>query len=469
MNTGITTTFTRLKKEILVGFIFTGALLLRFELSLFNRQANDNHLEAISWIIDKHTLPTKEDCWECSQPKIYYVLNAELMELFHVDGLERRMVFAQMINFFFSAILLLFIWLFIRNQAFSFRIKILGFSILAFNPCLAGINAQVTNDTMEILAGTMTIYFADIFFKKWKPKHLVLMTASIILACITKGSGLSLLLGILIIYATTFFILPKQKINFLLLSSAAFIVAILLTVPFAGGYYSNYKKYGDAFINNIPQKDPPPEFFHETYVNRPGVTSVVNSYCTFRIFNMLEQPYITNDFENYPLHRTSLWSQLYGRTFFVHFDQFPGTWATLDERVLRVGKALLFLGLIPLTLFLIGCYHSCRDILRFIVKKNKSGLSGNFSWAHLILIVSCLLFIIKYTYDYRDFATMKSIFLFPVLLSIIYLFMRGFEKIKSESVSKIISGAITALVLFSIADTLFLVSQLKIWVERFPF
>jgi hypothetical protein len=469
MSNHILKIFNGHRKEILIAAIFFLALFFRFELSMFNRQANDNHLEVISWIIDKQTLPSKEDCWECSQPKIYYILNARLMKFFEVTSLEKRMVFAQMINFFFSAVLLLFIWLFIRNQSFSFRIKILAFSLLAFNPCLAGINAQVTNDTLEILAGTMAIYFADLFFRKWKPIHFVFMTLSIILACVTKGSGLSLLLGILIICATTFLIQAKQKRRFLLFNFLFFIIAIALTVPFVGGYYSNYKKYDNAFINNIPKKDPPPEFFHETYVNRPGITSVVNGYFTFRIFNMLRQPYINNDFTNYPLHRTSLWSQLYGRTFFVHFDQHPGTWATTEVKVVWVGRALLFLGLAPLTLFLIGCYLSCRDMLRFIIKKNKSGMFESISWIHFVLIVACLFFIVKYTYDYRDFATMKSIFVFPVLASVIYLFMRGFEKIKSEFVSKIFSAAIIALVFLSIADINLLINQLKNWVKLFPF
>jgi len=461
--------FSRRKKEILLVVIFTVALSLRFMLCLYNRQANDNHIEVISWIIDKQSLPTKENCWECSQPKIYYILNAKLMELFKVDGLEQRIVFAQMVNFFFSAMILLFAWLFIRNQPFSFSTKICGFCLVAFNPCLAGINAQVTNDTLEILAGTMTVYFVDLYFKKWKVKHLVLMTASIVLACITKGSGLSLLLGVLIIYATAFLIQPKQKLKFLLLTSASFIAAIMLTVPFAGGYYDNFKKYDNAFINNIPHKDPPPEFFHETYVTRPGITSILNGYFTFRIIEMLQTPYITNDEHNYPKHRTSLWSQLYGRTFFVHFDQFPGTWATKDLKVLRVGKVLLFLGLVPLVFLLIGCYQSCREILRYIINRNKTGLTENFSWAHFVLVASCLLFIVKYTYDYRDFATMKSIFVFPVLVSMIYLFMSGFEKIRSALPLKIFTGSILALVLFSMADIIFLIRQLKDWEKLFPF
>jgi len=454
-------------KNTLVIFIFAVALILRFFLSLYNRQANDNHVEVVSWIVDKRTLPVKEDCWECSQPKIYYLLNAAIMTAFHVNDPIQRIIAAQMFNFVLSAFFLVFAWLFIRNQNFSFRTKILAFSVVAFNPCLTGINVQATNDTLEILAGTMTIYFADLFFKRWKTVHLIGMTLSVILACITKGSGLSLLLGLLIVYSANFLIQPKQKLKFLVISSATFIVALMISVPFAGGYYDNYKKYNNPFINNISQKDPPPEFFHETFTGRPGITSIVHGYFTFRIVDMIQQPYINNDDTGYPLHRTSLWSQLYGRTFFLHFDQFPGTWASTDKKVLLVGKILLVLGLVPLGIFLFGCYHACRDILRFIIKKNKSGMIENLSWMHFVFIVSCLLFIVKYTYDYRDFATMKSIFVFPVLLSVISLFMHGFEKIKFRLLQNIFSVLVVCLVLISIIDILFLTNQLKDWAGKF--
>ena len=454
-------------KQTLIIFIFAVALILRFLLCFYNRQANDNHVEVISWILDKHTIPVKEDCWECSQPKIYYLLNAALMNAFHINDPIQRIITAQMFNFVLSVFLLVFVWLFIRNQNFSFRTKILAFSVVAFNPCLTGINVQATNDTMEILAGTMTLYFTDLFFRKWRVVHFIGMTLCVILACVTKGSGLSLLLGLMIVYAANFIIQPKQKLKFLVISSAAFLVALMITVPFGGGYYANYKKYNNPFMNNISHKDPPPEFFHETFVARPGITSIVHGYFTFRIVDMIQQPYINNETDGFPLHRTSLWSQLYGRTFFSYFDQFPGTWASTERKIILLGRILLILGLVPLGIFILGCYHSCRDICRFIFRKNKTGMIENLSWMHFVFIVSCLLFIVKYTYDYRDYSTMKSIFVFPVLLSPIYLFMQGIEKIKARILQYTLSVLVICLVLFSIMDILFLLNQLKDWSGQF--
>ena len=441
--------------------IFFISLSLRFSLCLFNREANDNHMEVINWILDHGSVPVNENCWECSQPKFYYLLNASVMSLLHIDSPAGRIVCAQMINFLLSAILLFFAWAFIRNQPFPYRVKIISFCLVALNPCLAGINAQVTNDTLAILAGTMTIYYADLFFRKLKILPFAGLTMSVILACITKGSGLSLALGMVVIYAVYLFFLQSSERKLPLSLFAIFIFCYLAIVPFAGGYFSNYKKYNNPFINNITLHISPPDFFHQTYVLRPGITSIVHGYFTFRLIELIEHPYITDTVQAYPLHRTSLWSQLYGHTFFLHFDQHPGSWATLNPAVLNTGSALLTLGLVPLGLFLFGSWYTCKDNYKAVKNRIGSFITTNLSWIHIVFFVSSVLFIVKYTYDYRDFASMKSIFVFPVLLSIVALFMEGVARIKSEMIARVIIGAVICLSLFSILDLLFLVNQLR--------
>src|SRR5690349_8746381 len=93
----------RQRKFILV-LVFAIALFCRFALCLYNREANDDHMQVINWILDKHEVPQKEDCWECSQPKLYYLLNASVIRFLNIR-LSQRIVAAQMINFLFSAVL----------------------------------------------------------------------------------------------------------------------------------------------------------------------------------------------------------------------------------------------------------------------------------------------------------------------------------------------------------------------------
>ncbi len=449
------------RERILLILVFMLSLSTRFALSFYNREANDNHMEVITWIVDKNEVPVKENCWECSQPKLYYLLNAAVINLLHIENADKRIVCVQMVNFFFSILLLIFAWAFIRNQNFEYHIKILGFCLVAFNPCLTGINAQATNDTLEILAGTMTIYFADIFFRRFKYSHLAGLTLSLVLACITKGSGLSLALALFIVFVIYIVITPNVLRKKLLMSFAIFTVVFFSIVPFAGGYFNNYKKYDNAFINNISKMDSPPEFFHRTYPIRPGITSVVDGYFTFRIFDMFKQPYITNGNEGYSLHRTSLLSQLYGRTFFLHFDQHPGSWATMNPNVLLTGKILLGLGLFPLIVFLVGLYFYLKDFIASVNKRDALSVFTNYHWMHFFLFSACMLFIIKYTYNYRDFSTMKSIFIFPVLLSIVTIFMKGFSKIRKILFTRVMTIALSCLTILSLLDVFFLIGQLK--------
>src|SRR2546422_4368236 len=60
-----------------------------------------------------------------------------------------------------------------------------------------------------------------------------------------------------------------------------------------------------------------------------------------RLVDLLEHPVISNDVEGYPLHRTSLWSQLYGRAHFVHFARSEEHTSELQSRLHLVCRLLL--------------------------------------------------------------------------------------------------------------------------------
>src|SRR6187455_3252315 len=120
--------------------IFAGALLLRLVLALYNREANDNHVQVVSWIVDQHSLPEKNDCWSCFQPKLYYLVCAGFVKLFHAEELYDRIRVMQLVNFFTSFFILLLFRKFIDKQNLSVRRKLITFAFFAFNPCLIGIN-----------------------------------------------------------------------------------------------------------------------------------------------------------------------------------------------------------------------------------------------------------------------------------------------------------------------------------------
>ncbi len=440
--------------------VIAAAMLLRFMLAWHNREANDNHVQVVSWIADRHELPQKNDCWSCYQPKLYYVISAGIVNAFHVKSEWKRIRTMQLFNVFVSLFILLLFWKFIDKQKLSDGSKLLLLAFFAFNPCLAGINAQGTNDTLVIFFGTLALYACASFFREMKPASALVLTIALIAGALTKSSSLVLTATIGCSFLLWIFAEPiNSKRRVALKYFSILFISFLAIVPFAGGYYHNFKNY-DSLTISTWKKDPPPHFFKTTHVERPGLQNMFTGFFTFRYFDMLRQPYINNEWNNYPLHRTSLWSQLYGRTMFMHFDQWPPSWQSHDKIIVGIGRSLLLLGIVPLALFLFGL----TDILAFgknLLERNKRWLSDPSNYLHLVVTIAFLASSMLYTFSYRDFSSMKSLYIFPGLISFIKLFTDGFAKVKSKPALPITEIVLGIIILLSIANIVFLIQQLS--------
>ena len=163
-----------------------------------------------------------------------------------------------------------------------------------------------------------------------------------------------------------------------------------------------------------------------TYVARPGITSVVDGFLTFRLVDMLAHPYITNDPLVYPRHRTSLWSQLYGRAHIAHFAQHPPSWRSTSGLVTGVSRLILILALVPSALFFAEVFRNLVQLLR---RPFRAGAQGQLDIDLLTTAaVGFLAFSVFYSLVYRDFSTMKAEFLFPALLAYVFFTADGLER-----------------------------------------
>ena len=286
------------------------------------------------------------------------------------------------------------------------------------------------------------------------------MVVFTILASLVKSSGIVILVALVMIFVLKLISSRPENRRHLGTVFLILLFSYFAIVPFAGDYYRNYQKYKTPFVHNHPHKDPPPDFFKRTYIQRPGITSVMDGYFTFRYFDMIREPMITNGDENYPLHRTSLWSQLYGRTFFMHFDQWPPSWVSSDPNIRMAGRVLIILGIFPLLLFMAGFLKSIYRFFMSVKNNRKYYLSSGNDWMYLVFLSGFLLFIMKYTYDYRDFSTMKSIFIFPALPAFIKFYLNGFSLINSGLLIRLLHFITGAIVIFSLYDIGFLIGQL---------
>ncbi|HEX5003273.1 MAG TPA: phospholipid carrier-dependent glycosyltransferase [Bacteroidia bacterium] len=440
--------------------VFSLAMALRLMLCLLNREANDNHMEAIALIADNKSIPESWECAECFQPKAFYLLSAGILIGANITDPTARIITIQLLNLVFSFFILLFVWKYLRSKSFSDGITLLIFSMVALNPSLAGINAQITNDTIVILMGTGAIYYLDKFIQSGNRKDGWLLGLFVLLSPVVKGSGIVLVACVFFVLAVRAFLGTAEKRKPLIKAGCWLAVTLLVVVPFAGGYYSSYVKYGTPFSTGIgPKANVKQETQKEVFHWRPGYRSLREGFLTFRLAGMLQQPYINNDTYTYPLHRTSLWSQLYGRTFFMHFDQHPPSWQNRSPVLLNAGRLALVLGLIPALLLFVGVVLSVTTLWTTYSFRLKQYIQKA-EWHHLVFIAAYIAFIMLYARSYPDFSTMKSIFIFPAIPAFCYAMARGMSAVRSASVTKLISAAIIVLLLVHVYDISFLIRQL---------
>jgi hypothetical protein len=419
--------------RILFMVIFCLAIILRLGLGVVNDQANDDHMEVIEIIRTEKRIPKKDDCWQCYHSKLYHAFSAEIMDTFAISDRKWQIITAQMINVGSGIALVSIFWQFISSITDIPAIRLTTFSLAALNPSLIGINAQATNDSFVILFGALCIYALWLYVKHKKWWYALIGAMFATLAALSKGSGLILIVICLLTVAIVGIALIRyrrirqQTLWILVLSTFMFFS----TVPFLGSYYEHYKLYKDPLVINI-SKSPIPGLFSSEPGGRAGIRSIAEGFFTFMLPDLLQEPFVVIEGDSFGANRTSLWSQLYARFHSSRFEQWPASWQTREINVLNLTRLSIIFGLIPTLLFIWGIFLSLYSLAqKFAKHANKNQIKKPYSHEGLFLMVffSFLLMIVKLNYDYRDFGTMKAIYVYPAFLTFIKFFRDGFTNI----------------------------------------
>ncbi len=448
------------------------SFVLRILLALVNREANDDHIEVARMILNEHRLPDKEECAECFQPKLYHAATALLFALFPNATEESQITIANIANSVLGMLTILVIWRFAERLPVQRHIKFLAVSLTAMNPSLIGINAQATNDTLVIFCGVLTAYNAHLFLIDKKAYRIFLFTLSALLAITTKGNGLVAVAAVVMALGILSHLLVRSRTGANLFVPA--FVCFLLVVPFAAvlnpltQYRHNLERYGS--INVLAQTRPEfPQFFQKTYTAMAGVRSIADSFFTFRLMNMIAYPCINESDDSYPLHRTSFWSQLFGRAHFIHYDAHPPSWATTDPVVLNIGRIILPLALIPTIVLLIGLASEIRFVFSHVMK-TATFFAETQGWFLVLFFAGYLAFAILYSLFFRESGTMKAIVLYPALLTFPYFFAKGFGLIETKLRNHyVVSRMLVVVIFIVISFYLFDVSSLIIHLHKLRF
>jgi hypothetical protein len=456
--------------------VFAIAIMLRAVLCLVNREANDNHFEVIQLILSENRIPGRSECFECFQPKLYHYAVARTIKILHCATPAGQIITAQFINGIAgtATVVLSFLYL-MRFASGGYLLKLIVFAFLALNPALIAINAQATNDTFIIFFGSLAIFLTSCFLQKKSLAYFLLLTASAIGAAVSKGNGLVVIPILLIALAGKLLsdiatrqagIAWHRRIFDGALYFLAFALVCALVVPPLGSYTSK-RKYFDTSTPIVGLAGHP-AFFKETFMSgqwpqRPGVTSVVHAYATFRILDLLQHPILTVWDSTYPRHRTSLWTQLYARAHFVQFDSWPLSWKMIDWRMAVLGRMIYLLALIPLLVFFIGMARACTGLINTVISRQYARyLAGN-DWFYLLSAVVYLSFIAYFTWAIRDYSAMKPVFIYPALFCFISIFAEGINFCHTkwrQLFLYIVVPLLTGLLLLEVTDIVLLINHL---------
>jgi hypothetical protein len=397
----------------------------RFYLININTESNDDHAEVVERILANKTISDKDSCWECFQPPLFYKIHASIARLLGnktKSGIHSQMQFG---NVLLSLLTLWLLYLFLRD--FSPGSPKLNGLILSFwlvNPAFFGISVQATNDVTIIALGALATYTLLRFLKRPQYAKLLLLLLTAFVAPHFKGSGIALFLLI-----SGALILTSFKIKTYRVATYTGILIASALLVFNSHYTRNYEKYGDPFtINQIKTGSPPLFDNGQEFWKRPGITSVWSSYFKTRFGSLLREPYNINSGDEYPIHRTSFWAQMYGSFYHAQFLQHPETWQNKHPDLLNIVRVTFILGLIPLLVFIIGVGLGIGKAF----KSFRNQGNWHIHLVHVTLLLGYLAFNIKYSYDYRDFGCIKSIFMLPALLSITYFIIHGLESLKGR-------------------------------------
>jgi len=434
---------------------------LRFGLVRYNRDSNDNHDQVITRIMEAGSLPDKEDCWECFQPKLFHYTSAKLLQLAGVDpaNVDKHVnLGAGLINFIAGLLSLGFVALMItRIPAAGETLRLVAFGLVALNPDLIGISSQATNDPFAILFSTLAIFFTILFLEQRKFWKILLVVIFIVLGISSKTNLWVTAVAITLALLVSAFISKKA-----ILRQAGLILVFLVVVAGLSilnplnQYISNTEKYGSPVLMNV-EREPLPALFTKTESSHPGLLSIADGIFTFRYIDLIRHPLIQNG-DTYSLNRTSLWAQVYGRTHSIHFPNWPGTWSAKAEEGSNLTRLLFIFALPPTLLLLLGALLESIDTVKTILKPDAALAQKNAYGLLSLVFIGYILFLILYAILYRNFSVMKAIFIYPALPAFPLFFIRGTEWVSTRITryAKPITGAaiawITALFALYIVD-----------------
>ena len=390
----------------------------------------ENHVPVAQLIRDRGWQPpSPADCWQCAHPKLYHFFLAYALEIGGGDE-----VFAgragRLTNAAAGTVVLVLLYLYSRRRPFSSAVRIAALAFVAANGMFAMAFSWGANDAFCILFSSLGLFFLARFLDRDTLIDIAAATAFIILASLSKASGWAIFAAATVILGIRALGNDASSRRRSVVATAILVAGFASVVPFANPYRDNIVRSHSPFVNDAFRPPGGSGGFDAAQemieVPRPPIAWVLEDLLTFRIFELLREPYV--DFDSTAAHRTSLWSQLYGWTMFVRFPPLAG-----DEgrKSLLLGRICMALGLLPLAAVVLGVAYRLRAVALGFRRDGNRWFAVDDDWIDLIpvmvLIASMIAVVVRYHRTAVLFTWMNPIYLLPALLPFYKLFLDGLE------------------------------------------
>lgn len=406
--------------------LFLLAVAIRGIGALFNLEANDPHIPVSEIIAYENRQPADDESWEAFQPRLYHSTVAVVLHLLPEDRGSLHTMAGQAVSCMAGILTLWLLLVFLEGLDVSARTRLLAFALVALNPKMVATSIQATNDAFVILFGTLALTSGWRYLRAHAWRDWLGMTAGVLLVCVSKGNGMAAALAVACAWLLS--LLPRQAPRGRIVAGGLLAaVAFIAFVPWAGGYWARYERTGSPFY--IPM-DPsfPPRFLDETLARRPGITSVVDGFMTFRFVDLMRHPVVSNEADRYSDNRTSLWTFAYASANSHHYDNFPPGWQSDRPATRGLLRFIYVIALWPTAVLLWGlsraAWQTATGLLRW-------QLDARWSADSLLSIAAygSLAFLVLYAFQYRDFGCMKPIFVYPAIVALAACFARAMDSL----------------------------------------
>ena len=379
----------------MVGALIALGIILRLILYLSNRPDNayDDHWAPIETMLKQGSLPRVEDCWECGQPPLFYILGLMVFkacrsvvevpeDLYSMQMLK----VIQSLSFVFGALTVVVGARIIVTLFGNTRACLAGVAFLALLPRHIYLSAMLSNDSLAAFLTTLAVFLAVRSPRDALPSgRRVAVTAFVTgLAALAKGTALALVPGVAVWLAWWSFRVGSVRlfVRYGTITALSFLLG--------GGWLYAWRTvdYGNPFVKNMELA----EFQFEQTESYEGLASFLPRPLGLMRVPLLDEATVS-----------SLPTQLYARLWFDYEPYLTGN----ASDIVPWARAAYLLGVVPSALIILGFLWMAKRI------KNQA------TWAMvLVLFLANLGLVVSHTVTYRVYSAMKATYLIPSIIAL---------------------------------------------------